>query len=258
MSIDIPIETAHRTIDSFRLMATLQDRITTAMDAQGVGQAELARRLGIKQPSVHSLLNSSAGRTKYILDVARALGVRAEWLQYGENPMYPADDSGSNRAVQRNAGGEAADLADGAIYIAGRDWISVPRYDAAMSAGPGAIVDPNAEPLGYQLFEMQWIRAVTRASADRLAIVEVSGDSMEPTLRDGDWVLVDRSQRQANREGVYALAVGDAVWVKRISLNLREKLIQVLSDNSQYPMQELTEEDLSIVGRVVWIVGRKV
>ena len=81
---------------------------------------------------------------------------------------------------------------------------------------------------------------------------------MEPTLSKGDWILIDRTQRRIDREGVYAIQVGDAAWVKRISLNLRDKVVQVISDNKVYPMQELAEEDLSIIGRAIWVVGRRI
>src|SRR5690606_23982993 len=118
--------------------------------------------------------------------------------------------------------------------------------------------DPEAEPLGFHLFEAQWLRSVTRAAPAHLAVLRVDGDSMEDTLRDGDFVLVDRSQSRFGREGIYALAIGENAWVKRLSLNLREKLIRIISDNPAYPPQELEEQELFLIGRVVWIVGRKV
>jgi phage repressor protein C with HTH and peptisase S24 domain len=120
------------------------------------------------------------------------------------------------------------------------------------------LVDESAEPLGVMLFEMQWIRSVTRAAPEHLAVVRVDGDSMRDTLADGDWVLIDRTQTRINREGIYALRIGDACWIKRISLNLRDRLVAIISDNQNYRVQELPEEDLAIIGRVVWIVGRKI
>lgn len=138
------------------------------------------------------------------------------------------------------------------------EYVAVPRYDASLSAGPGSILDPNTAPLGHSLFEAQWLAAITRAAGDMLAVVRVDGDSMEPTLADGDWILIDRTQRRINRQGVYAIQVGDVAWIKRISLNLKDKLVQVISDNEHYPMQELAEDELAVIGRAVWIVGRKV
>lgn len=149
-------------------------------------------------------------------------------------------------------------LCSGVLDVGGAEFVSVGRYDAALSAGPGSLIEAGVEPLGYALFERQWLQAVTRAAPEHLAIVRVDGDSMESTLHDGDWVLVDRAQTRLNREGIYAVRVGDVAWVKRITLNLREKLIRLISDNPAYPVQELAEDELAPIGRVVWIVGRRV
>lgn len=146
----------------------------------------------------------------------------------------------------------------GMVEMSGAEVAAVPRYDAAMSAGAGSIIDPEAEPIGHWFIEAQWLRAVTNTAPSRLAVLRVSGDSMEDTLADGDWVLVDRGQTRASQEGIYALQVADSTWVKRLTLNLREKLIRVISDNPRYPVQELPENELSVIGRIVWIVARKV
>ncbi len=79
---------------------------------------------------------------------------------------------------------------------------------------------------------------------------------MVSTLNDGDWVLVDRSQNRLGREGLYALAVSDAAWIKRLSLNLSERLVRIISDNPAYPMQELSAEELVVIGRAISVVNR--
>lgn len=141
--------------------------------------------------------------------------------------------------------------------LSGVEYAFIPRYDAAMSAGPGSIIDPHAEPIGFHPVEAQWLRALTHSAPSHLAVLRVDGDSMEDTLHDGDWVLVDRGETRAKRGGVFALQVDDATWVKRLTLNLKDRLIQVISDNPRYPVQELREDSLSVIGRVVWIVARK-
>lgn len=146
----------------------------------------------------------------------------------------------------------------GIVEVDGTEFASIPRYDASLSAGPGSIIDPNAEPIGYHLIESQWLHAVTRAAPQHMAVIRVSGDSMEDTLSDGDWVLLDRTQSRAAQEGIYALQIDDTTWVKRLTLNLRERLIRVVSDNPRYPVQDLPPDDLTVIGRVVCIVARKV
>lgn len=138
-------------------------------------------------------------------------------------------------------------------------FIPVGRFDALFSMGPGSLIADEPEPLGYWIFEEQWLRALSTVSPERLAVVKVDGDSMAPTLFGGDLVLVDRSKVRPNVEGIYAIKVGDIAWVKRISINLKSKKIRVLSDNPLVPKQpEMDEEDLAIIGRVIALVARKV
>lgn len=150
------------------------------------------------------------------------------------------------------------DLGAGIIDIAGVEFASIGVYDARFSAGPGSIVEPGQEPEGYRLFEAQWLRALTSAAPDRLAVVRVDGDSMRETLDDGDFVLIDRSETRIGRQGIYALRVGDSCWVKRLSVSLKDRIVKVISDNPRYPEDQLQEDELELLGRVLMIVARKV
>jgi phage repressor protein C with HTH and peptisase S24 domain len=146
----------------------------------------------------------------------------------------------------------------GIISIGPQDFTAVGRFDAAFSMGPGSLIADHPEPLGYWMIETQWLRALSTAAPEDLAIVRCEGDSMERTLFDGDWVLVDKNQKRLAREGLYAVRVGDASWVKRISLNIKTKKIRVLSDNPTTPPQpDVDEDELAIVGRVIAMVARR-
>jgi phage repressor protein C with HTH and peptisase S24 domain len=68
------------------------------------------------------------------------------------------------------------------------DFIPIGRFDASFSMGPGSLIAERPEPLGHWMVESQWLRGVTAAPPDSLDIVRVSGDSMHPTLLDGDRV----------------------------------------------------------------------
>ncbi|MGC2853930.1 XRE family transcriptional regulator [Novispirillum sp. DQ9] len=223
----------------------LPERIRHAREKAGLNQSALGEAIGVESHAAVSRYESGKREptVAQLIKIAQVCRVDPAWLMLGQ---------GDDERLPSPAPTIPAPWTPGPEYAA------VPRYDAALSAGAGSIADPHAEPLGHQLFELQWLRALTKAAAEDLAVVRVAGDSMEPTLHDGDWVLVDRSQIKVNREGVYALAVGDTAWVKRITLNLRDRLIRIISDNPAYPMQELSEDELMVIGRVVWIVGRKI
>src|SRR3546814_17873581 len=82
---------------------------------------------------------------------------------------------------------------------------------------------------------------------------------MEPTLRDGDEVLVDSSDQGSRlRDGIYVLRADDAIVVKRVTIQPGGRLIQISSDNTAYPpWYDVDRLQNHAVGRVIWY-GRSV
>lgn len=134
----------------------------------------------------------------------------------------------------------------------GQDWIDVPRLALGASAGPGALA-AGEQPIGVFRFSARWLR---EQGLDRTALsaIAIAGDSMEPTLRDGDEVLVDRTLRPL-RDGVHVVRIGDTLLVKRIDAG-RPGVLTLISDNPAYRPVELPIEEVEVIGRVVWKGGR--
>ena len=137
--------------------------------------------------------------------------------------------------------------------------VSIPRLDVNASAGPGAI-EAEEKRLGRIAFDSAWLRGLGLGGgrADRLSVIRVDGDSMTPTLSDGDEILVDREDGAgALRDGIYVLRIEDTLVVKRVSLGPGGRL-SVRSDNEAYPgWPDIDPASVDPVGRVVW-VGRRV
>ena len=87
-----------------------------------------------------------------------------------------------------------------------------------------------------------------------LSAILVAGDSMEPLLRDGDEILVDRTPRPM-RDGIHVVRVGDALLVKRVQTGVPGRLI-LESANPAYRPIELDLREVEVIGRVVWKSGR--
>ncbi len=132
------------------------------------------------------------------------------------------------------------------------DWADIPRLPLGASAGPGALADAE-QPSGALRFSHRWLRRLGLDPAN-LSVIEVEGDSMEPTLRDGDEIIVDRSLRTM-RAGIHVIRLDDVLLVKRIEAG-PAGLLRVISDNPAYPRSERPERDITIIGRVVWKGGR--
>ncbi len=77
---------------------------------------------------------------------------------------------------------------------------------------------------------------------------------MEPLLRDGDEILVDRTP-QPLRDGIHVVRVGEALLVKRLDTG-RPGAIALISENSVYRPIELAPGEIEVIGRVVWKSGR--
>lgn len=133
-----------------------------------------------------------------------------------------------------------------------REWADVPRLAVGASAGPG--VDPEDELVFDTIrFSRRWLRSMG-LQPERLSTIVVVGDSMEPTLRGGDEILVDRMLRPV-RDGIHVVRFGDSILVKRIDTS-RPGTIVLLSDNPAYPPLECAASEVEVIGRVVWKGGR--
>lgn len=141
---------------------------------------------------------------------------------------------------------------------AAKDLIAIPRFDIRASAGPGAFTDGET-PIAHLGFDPRFLKQLCGASPSDLSIIRVRGDSMYPTLADGDDIMVDRSAHGARlQDGIYVLRRDDTLTVKRIAVHPGSKRLTISSDNAAYPSwPDCDPADVDVIGRVVW-AGRKI
>ena len=197
------------------------------------------------------------------LATARGTSLAALSRMIGRNPSYLQQfvTKGSPRKLEEDDRRKLADFfgvgeselgapADGVGRLSG--WVEVPRLSLEASAGPGAT---GAEEIAFDtfLFSPRWLRE-HGLEASQLSAIRVAGDSMDPLLRDGDEILVDRTPRPF-REGVHVVRLGEALHVKLLQAVPPGRL-RLISKNAAYEPVEVAMEDVDIVGRVVWKGGR--
>jgi hypothetical protein len=137
------------------------------------------------------------------------------------------------------------------------DMVLIPKLAIGASAGVGAAVDGEAVQSAVG-FDPRWLREIG-ADPRALSIIRVEGDSMSPTLNDGDDILVDGSiDGMRLRDGIFVLRMDDALMVKRVTRAPGQGRIAVISDNSHYKSwDDLPLSAVNLVGRVVW-TGRRI
>ena len=132
------------------------------------------------------------------------------------------------------------------------DFDLVPFYDVEASAGAGAFVDQELK-ISDMAFRKDWLR-LRGLKAAHCALIKARGDSMEPTIHDGDLLLVDRSVETIKDDAIYIIQADHHLIVKRIQQSVDGALI-VISDNVKYRDQtfDATQaEKIKVAGRVRW------
>ena len=140
----------------------------------------------------------------------------------------------------------------GSSALRDEEFIAVPRLAIAVSAGPGQFAGGET-PFDNFGFSGRWLRD-NGLDPKMLSAVTVEGDSMEPLLRHGDEVLVDRTPGPW-RDGIHVVRVGETLSVKRLARSGQDR-VSLLSQNLAYPPVDLPLEEVDVIGRVVWKSGR--
>ncbi|WP_227698524.1 LexA family transcriptional regulator [Sphingomonas hengshuiensis] len=208
----------------------LISRVDSAL--KGRTDAWLSRKSGISSSALSDMRKKfTTPRADNAIKMARALEVSLEWLLTG------TEGGGGDK-------GASDDL----------DLVPVHEIDLAYGMG-GTYSDSEHVQAEVLHFPRPWLERITRTPPSQLTFARGRGDSMVPTLMDGDIILIDRSQRTIHeQDAIWALNVGHIAMIKRI--RIMRDTITILSDNDRVPDAVASEDEVNIVGRVIFI-GRK-
>lgn len=128
---------------------------------------------------------------------------------------------------------------------------AIRRLAVEASAGAGASVDPSDERDGARMMLLDpRLLADLRLASEDASMLTARGDSMLPTIADGDTLVVDeRDRKMGLRPAIFVLRHEGVLLVKRVSR--RDDGIVIASDNPAYPAILTSHAD--IIGRVVWL-----
>ncbi|ABC63822.1 S24 family peptidase [Erythrobacter litoralis] len=208
-------------------------RLLELAQEKGVGLSKLSALIGRNSSYLQQFVRR--GSPKKLEEGDRRL--LAEFFGVDESEL------GANKEKSYNASPS---------LLADEDFVAIPRLSIAVAAGPGQFAGDES-PFDNFGFSGRWLRD-HGFDPKMLSSVTVEGDSMEPLLRDGDEILVDRSPGPL-RDGIHVVRLGETLMVKRLSRSGQGR-ISLLSQNLAYPPLDMALEDVEVIGRVVWKSGR--
>lgn len=224
-------------------MATLKTVVSRRLAQIGKNAFEAARDGGLERNYVNDILNDKKRtvRGDKLDMLARGLNATANEILTGKFDDEDRDQWTPDVDVNVEAG----------------SMVAIPEYDVRLSAGGGSLVDQE-KIIDYWQFSRRYLENELRVAPSSLGVVTVDGDSMYPTLWSGDRVMVDLTETNPAKPGVYAIFDSDATVVKRI-----EKVpasdppeVVLISDNKNHNQYRVAANLVTVIGRVVWFARR--
>ncbi len=197
-------------------------------------QSELARELGINRSGITHARKKNHIPDNWIIKLYRQFKMNPEWIETGQGAVF-YKVSGSDNDSENELGSQ---------------FRTIPKVTARLSAGTGSF-ECGQEISEYLSFPRAWLSR--KGSAASMVAMEVFGQSMEPTIREGDTVLIDQSQTRIMAGAIYAVGVDDTILVKR--LEKHPDTLVLCSDNKDFPPIRLdvhAMDKVRILGRVIW------
>lgn len=209
---------------------TFAARFTAARVASGLSQEALGKIVGLTQQAIQAIENGTTAQPRKIKQIALALGTTPEALLFGTGAAEPA-----------------------APYnVSDAKYAMIPRYEIAGSMGNGH-ENSHEEISGSHAYRRDWLEREKPLPA-ACVVIDAVGESMQPTIGDGDVVLINTLEKKISNGQVYAFNTEDGVRIKRLFRQLDGR-VRVASDNPDkitYPDEWLTPGmDVAIIGRVV-------
>lgn len=250
-----------------RMNNELVTRLLQRLEVLGISENEACIRAGIGRDTIRDLRRGrrSSLTVKVLQKLAIALDTSVSWLLTGEDDaLRPA----ASEWLADTPTHESAPAAIGSIMGAtGIPDGTIAQVDVTAGLGGGGITtildgvqQVNGLTFSADAVSDYWRlpdQALARVGArpKNIAAVPCQGDSMSPTIADGDVVFIDLRHRVPSPPGVYALADEfGGIIIKRLEVIDTiddDALVRVSSDNPRHSTRERRLSEIQIVGRYI-------
>ncbi len=271
-------------------MSALKDRIKLARKHADLTQRQLAEAVGVSQPVISQLEKGENLQSVHLLKIANVCGVDPEWLAEGTgqppglsvrepSAEYQAASSAADivrsmlasKAAQKlsaearerilNAAESDAGPAESNVIRADfsrpglvGDEISIAHYDIRGAMGGGQVPADYAEMLRDVKVSQQHLRelGVTYDDPNHLKMVHGWGQSMEPTIKHRDPLIVDISIQQFTGDGIYLFTWQGHLYIKRLQVEDADHF-EMISDNKKHKDRSIRVDETYIHARVLLV-----
>jgi phage repressor protein C with HTH and peptisase S24 domain len=215
------------------------DRVIERREAKGITQSELARRVGVSAQAIQKIESGETKRSGYVVKIARELDTTPAYLE------SETDDPSMEGVALPSASTLAEQL----------DAVMMREIEIGLSMGGGSL-NEDLPVTRMVPISRSWLRGMTDANPADLIVARGEGDSMMPTILDGDLIFINTAERTLRQQDrIWALVYGDFGMVKRVR-GLPGGNLQINSDNPAVSAIDAAPDEVNTIGRVVAILRK--
>ncbi|MEA3290147.1 MAG: S24 family peptidase [Campylobacterota bacterium] len=215
-------------LDINEIIEKLRDVLSSEKKDKKIFDKDIATALDITSVNFATMKKRNSIPFSSILDFCALKKISINWMLYGQDPSSLIDSTD-------------------------KYWIKYyPTIN--VSAGGGAYdSEDEFEKLELPDFFVDMVGGVQNVK--NIEAINVTGDSMEPTLNNGNIIFIDKTKNDVAKDGIYAFVNENGLFVKRIQRRVDGNL-DIISDNKEYPVQIASKVKIDVLGKVISSIGK--
>lgn len=226
-------------------MNDVRDRLILKMKELNLRQADLIRALNVSKGTVSKwVAGVNTPNASVLPKLAKLLHTTPEWLIHGSE--------NNSSLMNIDTWDETTPLED--------DEVEIPFFkDFSFACGSGSINEHIANEKRKLRVAKSTLRNLCIDKENAVAAT-ATGDSMHPTINDGDTIHVDLGRKEIKDGRIFAICIGGLHYSKRL-YNMPLGGVRIVSDNAEeFPeivltADEVIDQQFEVVGWV-WQITR--
>lgn len=261
-----------------------KDRVTARMKELSLSATDISKLTGVSKATISFWVNGTNGaKGKNLLSLSRALECSPDWLSDGTGSPgdLPSADNVSassstadlvaqmltskagkslSEAIRQRIAQAASGTSSNVITVdfsrPGQvgDEVLIAHYDVRAAMGGGQIPHEYPEMLQDIRVSPKHLRemGLTFKEHFHLKMITGWGQSMAPTIKDRDPLLVDVTIREFTGDGIYLFSHDEMLYVKRLQKKGKTGF-KMISDNKHHDPEDIRVDDTHILARVLYV-----
>ncbi|WP_320034832.1 S24 family peptidase [Halarcobacter sp.] len=216
------------------------ERLVKAREYLGYNQSKFSEKLDL---AAQSLARYEKNKTKpsmeFVSKLTNMFNINSNWLLTGTGKILLENESSENNSLVAEPKPK---------YEPSSNNYQIDLLNVRAGAGEG-IYNYVIETVDTISLDKSFFR--TPINTNKVKGIQVDGDSMEPTLRHGDYVLIDENITFGTN-GIYAIQYGGQILIKRLQFKIDGSIL-IISDNQKYEKEIFNPQENQLPFKVMGI-----